>query len=346
MRYLALLLAAAGGLLSCERADAASVRAFQSGPWEGTAYYRDDTGALFLCSARTQDEKGVSLSLALRPSGRWALLLIRPEGFSNAPIPYTLYTDGKLLHSGPGTVESGGQLLSIDLPYSEETIQSLGSGTALHISSSRGDTVLSLKGSADAIAELQRCAKADGAPPVGRHDTDQNNRSGPSVAAGNAAHRPVTRDELLPYARKMLENAGFADFRFLPQAVGDGSNALAWRFSNGTFGSLAAMEKSESGDLDRSAGKMAAADIASCEGEFTDGKTTPREINGAQVRKAFASCKAGPRSFYAEHVLVRMADGFLVKLTALRPGPSVISSESEPPQDDLEKTALAVFSKP
>ena len=351
MRCLALLLTAAGVLFSCERADAASVKTFQSGSWEGAAYYRDDTGALSICSARTEDETGVSLSFALRPNGSWALLLVKPEGFSNDPMQYTLYADGKLLQSGPGTPESGGQLLIIDLPSSEETIQSLEHGTALHISSDSGDTVFSLKGSANALAELRRCVKTHETDPVDRRDTDQTSHSGRSVEASTKAHRPLTRDELLPYAKRMLENTGFADFRFLPQTTGDRLNALIWRFNDGTLGSLAAVENSDSGDLDRFVEQMKATDIANCEGEFAEGKSIPHEVNGAEVRNAFASCKAGPRSFYAEHVLVRMADGFLVKLTALKPGQSVMSSETKP-QEDLEKTArtekaaLAVFSKP
>ena len=345
MRNLALLLAAAGGLFSCERADAASLKVFQSGSWEGTAYYREDTGALSICSARTQDEKGVSLSLALQPGGSLALLLVRPEGFSSAPMQYTLYTGGKLLHAGPGTAESGGKLLRIDLPSSEETIQSLERGTSLSISSNGGGgTVFSLKGSANAIVGLRRCAKGDEADAAGRSEGDP-------IAANGSARRPVTRDELLPYATKMLENAGFSDFQFLPQATSGAPDALIWRLGDGSLGSLAAMEKSEAGDIGRSADQMAAADRAGCEGEFADGKSPPHEAGGAEVRNAFASCKAGSHSFYAEHVLVRMADGFLVKLTSLKPGPALMS-ESDLPQHDPEKTAktekaaLAVFSKP
>ena len=355
MRYLALLLAAAGGLFSCERADAAFTKAFQSGSWEGTAYYRDDNGAVSVCSARTHSENGFSLSIALRPSGSWALLLVRPEGFSHSPIQYTLYADGKVFHSGPGTPESDGQLLRIDIPYSEESIQSLQHGTTLRISSSTVDTAFSLKGSADAIAELHSCVKAEGkgAFATGR-EKDQSSLGGSKPAAKNEsdAPRPVTRDQLIPYAKQILQDAGFADYRFLPQSTGERSNALVWQFKDGSLGSLAAAEKAGSIDLDRYIGQMTIDDTVSCKGEFASGKRAPRYVNGAEVRKVFASCNSGPRSFYAEYALVRTPTGFLVKLTSVKEGSSVMFGRgSQETPDDLdkvtrtEKSTLAVFSR-
>jgi 3-hydroxyisobutyrate dehydrogenase-like beta-hydroxyacid dehydrogenase len=50
----------------------------------------------------------------------------------------------------------------------------------------------------------------------------------------------VTRDQLIPYAKEILKDAGFADYRFLPQGTGDKSNALLWQFKDGSLGSLAA----------------------------------------------------------------------------------------------------------
>ena len=352
MRYLALLLAA-GGLFSCERADAAFTKAFQSGSWEGTAYYRDDNGAVSVCSARTHYDNGFSLSIALRPSGSWALLLVRPEGFSSSPLQYTLYADGKLIHSGPGTPESAGQLLRIDIPPSEETIQSLQHGTTLRISSSYGDTAFSLKGSADAITELRRCAKAEGTGAFGSGKNQSRlDDSQPAPKSDRYAPHQVTRDQLIPYAKEILKNAGFADYRFLPQGTGDKSNALLWQFMDGSLGSLAAAEKAGSIDLDRYIGQMTTDDLASCKGEFASGKRAPRFVNGAEVRKVFASCDAGPRSFYAEYAFVRMPDGFLVKITATKAGSSLLFGRgSAGSQDDLDKvtrteeSTLAIFSK-
>ena len=355
MRYLALLLAAAGGLFCCERADAAFVKAFQSGSWEGTAYYRDDNGAIAICSARTHYENGFSLSIALRPSGSWALLIVRPEGFSRSPSQYNLYTDSKLLHSGPGTSESDGQLLRIDIPYSEETIQSLQHGTTLRISSNYGDTAFSLKGSADAITELRRCAKAEEKSAFGsgrEKDQSRLDEIKPAAKSGSDAPHPVTRDQLIPYAKEILGNAGFADYRFLPQGTGDKSNALLWEFTDGSLGSLAAVEKAASIDLDRYIGQMTTDDIVGCKGELASGKRAPRFVNGAEVRKVFASCNAGPRSYYAEYAFVRMPTGFLVKLTSVKAGSSVMfGRSSRDPQDDLDRVArteestLATFSK-
>ena len=74
--------------------------------------------------------------------------------------------------------------------------------------------------------------------------------------------RPVTRDQLIPYAKEILSNAGFADFRFLPQGTGDKSNALLWQFKDGSLGSLAAAEKAGSVDLDRYIGQMTTDDLA------------------------------------------------------------------------------------
>jgi len=341
MRYLALLLAAAGGLFSCERADAAFMKAFQSGSWEGTAYYRDDNGAISICSARTHYENGISLSIALRPSGSWALLLVRPDGFSSSPLQYTLYTDGKLIHSGPGTPESDGKLLRIDIPYSEETVQSLQQGTTLRISSSYGDTAFSLKGSADAIAELRRCVKADGQSTFGSgREKDQSRLDDvkPAAKSDSDAPRPVTRDQLIPYAKEILQNAGLADYRFLPQGTGDKSNALIWQFKDGSLGSLAAVEKAGSMDLDRYIGQMTADDTLSCKGEFANGKRAPRYVDGAEIRKVFASCNSGPGSFYAEYAFVRMPNGFLVKLTSVKSGSSVMFGQgSRDSRDDLDK---------
>ena len=352
MRYLALLLAAAGGLFSCERADAAFTKAFQSGSWEGTAFYRDDNGAVSVCSARTHYENGFSLSIALRPSGSWALLLVRPEGFSIYPSQYTLYADGKVFHSGTGTLESDGQLLRIDIPYSEETVQSLQHGTTLRISSSYGDTAFSLKGSADAIAELRHCVKAEAKGTFGSgREKDQSSLSDskPAAKAEGDVPRPVTREQLIPYANQILQDAGFANYRFLPQSTGEQSNALVWQFKDGSLGSLTAAEKAGSIDLDRYIGQMTVDDATSCKGEFASGKRAPRYVNGAEVRKVFLSCNSGPRSFYAEYALVRMSNGFLVKLTTVTEGSFGRGSQNT--QDALDKvtrtedSTLAVFSK-
>ena len=324
MRILALLLAAAGGLLSCDRAEAAFTKAFQSGAWEGTAYYRDDNGAVSVCSARTHFENGFSLSFALRPSGSWALLFVRPEGFSKTAVQYTLYTDGRLIHSGPGTPESDGQLLRIDIPSSEETVQSLQHGTTLRVSSSFGDTVFNLRGSADAITELRRCVKAEGNSAFGPGREKGIGDPKPAAKNDSDVPRTVTRDQLIPYAKEILQNAGFSDYRFLPQGTGETSNALMWQFKDGSLGSLAAVEKAGSLDLDRYIGEMTTDDIVSCKGEFANGKQAPRYVNGAEVRKVFASCNSGPRSFYAEYAFVRMPSGFLVKLTSVKAGSSVM----------------------
>ncbi len=268
---------------------------------------------------------------------------------------YTLYTDGKLIHSGPGTSESDGQLLRIDIPSSEETVQSLRHGTTLRVSSSFGDKVFSLKGSADAIMELRRCVKGEGNSTFGPgREKDQSRLGDPKPVAKNdgGAPRPVTRDQLIPYAKEILQNAGFSDYRFLPQGAGEKSNALMWQFKDGSLGSLAAVEKAESMDLDRYIGEITAGDIVSCKGEFANGKQAPRYVNGAEVRKVFASCNSGPRSFYAEYALVRMPSGFLVKLTSVKAGSSVMfGRESQGSQDDLDKvtrteeSTLATLSK-
>ncbi len=340
MRYLGLLLVATGGLFSCERADAAFVKAFQSGPWEGTAYYRDDNGAISVCSARMRHEKGFSLSIALQPGGAWALLIIRPEGFTGAPVQYTLYTDEKLFHSGQGIPESDGQLLRIDIPYSEEAIQSLQHGATLRISSNLGETAFSLKGSAAAIEELRRCAKAGAFGPGRGKDQNRLNEVKAAAKGDSDAPRPVARDQLIPYANEILGNAGLADYRFLPQGASDKSSALIWQFKDGSLGSLAAAEKAGSVDLDRYIGQMTAYDTVSCKGEFASGKHAPSFVNGAEVRKVFASCNSGSRSFYARYAFVRTPNGFLVKLTSVRSGSSVMFGRGgRAPQGNLDKVA-------
>ena len=293
MRYLALLLAAAGGLFSSERAEAAPVRAFQSGSWEGTAYYRDDNGALSLCSARTHDANGTSLSIILRPGGSWSLLFVKPDGFSSAAGQYRLYADGRLLHLGAATAENDGRILKIDLPSAD----GLRHGSILHVLSNEAAAAFSLKGSAEALAELERCSKAESRPTI------------PSAGDGP---RPMPRNELLLYAKKILDDAGYVGYRFLPERTGGEHEAVVWRFEDGSLGSLAATERSAADDI----GAITAAQGETCKGMFSIREIAPRFVNGAAVRQDAASCEAGAHSFHTESVLVRMPDGFLVRLTS------------------------------
>ncbi len=352
MRRLALAIAIFAA--SSGWASAAHVKAFQSGGWEGTAYYRDDNGAVALCSMSTRYESGLSLSIVLKADGGWTLLFVRPEGFSSAPVAYALYADDKMIHTGQGVPESGGQLLRIDVPFSEETLESLRRGNSLRVLSAYGDAAFSLKGSANAIAELRRCVAGGNAGPFGAGTTkDQSRLEDRKAKADGEEPQIVAREQLLPYATEILENAGFADYRFLPNEADDKTpSALTWQFGDGAFGSLSAVEKAGSVDLDRYIGEITAADTIRCKGEFANGKRAPRYVNGVEIRKVFASCDAGARSFYIEYALVRMPNGFLVKLTSAKAGSStLLAKEGKNSQidrewvDRTEQSTLATLSK-
>ncbi len=124
---------------------------------------------------------------------------------------------------------------------------------------------------------------------------------------------------------------------------------LAWQFNDGVFGSLSAVEKAHAIDLDRFIGEITAADTASCGGDFANAKRAPSTVNGVEIRKVFASCNAGLKSFYVEYALVRMPDGFLVKLSSAKMGASTIISQGAPSLRDrvdlTEKATLALLSK-
>jgi hypothetical protein len=353
MRFLALAIAIVAG--SSGLAGAAHMKAFQSGDWEGAAYYRDDNGAVALCSMSTRYDSGVSLSFVLKADGGWTLLFVRPEGFSNAPVAYALYADGKMIYSGQGVPESGGQLLRIDAPFSEATLESLRHGKRLRLASPFGDAAFSLKGSANAIAELRRCVAGGSEGPFGAGAAKDQSRLEARKASKPEAEEPriVAREHLLPYATEILENAGLADYRFLPnEAESETPNVLTWQFDDGAFGSLSAVEKAGSVDLDRYIGEITAADTVSCKGEFANAKRAPKYLNGVEIRKVFASCDAGSRSFYIEYALVRMPNGFLVKLTSAKAGSStLLAKEGKNPQserewvDRTEQSTLATLSR-
>jgi hypothetical protein len=302
---------------------------------------------------RTHYRNGFSLSIVLQAGGGWALLFVRPEGFSSSPIQYALYADGKLIHSGQGTPESGGQLLRIDVPFTKESLESFQHGTKLVVSSAYGDAAFSLKGSAEAITELRRCVMGQGGNAFGPgRNKDQSRADDQETVAKEESDMPrvVARDQLIPYATEILQNAGFADYRFLPEDKDEkASAALTWQFEDGSLGSLTAVEKAGSLDLDRFIGDITAADTVSCKGEFANGKRAPRYLNGVEIRKVFASCSEGPRSSYTEYALVRMPNGFLVKLTSAKSGSSAMSSQGWQNDRDrvarTEESTLATLSK-
>ncbi len=349
MHYIALAITMVLSAVFSGGAEAAPAGAFQSSAWEGPAYYRDDSGAVAFCAVSARYDDGLSLSIVLQAGGGWALLFIRPEGFSSTPVAYAVYADEKMIHSGQGVPESGGQLLRIDLPFSEEKLQSLQNGNKLRVVSVYGDAAFSLKGSAQAIAELRRCVLGRNGSPFGPGmDKDQSRVEAKAQSEGP---RVVARDELIPYATEILKNAGLADYRFLPLDEKT-SNVLTWQFEDGALGSLTAVEKAGSVDLDRFIGDITAADTQSCKGEFANGKHSPRFVNGVEIRKIFASCSAGSKSFYVEYALVRMPNGFLVKLASAKPGASTLflsgGGESRDDRDRVERTeqsTLATLSK-
>ena len=355
MRYPALALIALCCAAWAGDLSAVQMRAFQFGSWEGAAYYRDDTGAVSVCSMSMQYGNGVRLSITLQPAGGWALLLVKPEGFANHPVQYELYADGKVIQSGQRAPESGGQLLRIDLPFSKEGQQSFQRGTELRVTSGYSKAAFSLKGSADAIMELRRCVNGEVRSPSGpAYAKDQNRFDGQKTAKKVEGETPhvVAREKLIPYATEILQSAGLADYRFLPEGAGETSNALAWQFEDGSLGSLAAVEKAGSLDLDRFIGEITAEDTTSCKGEFANGKRAPHYVNGVEIRKVFASCNAGPKSFYSEYALVRMPNGFLVKLTSVKAGVSTVFGKGAPGSQDerdritrTEEAALATLSR-
>jgi hypothetical protein len=356
MRHIALAIVMVFSAVWPGGAKADPVKAFQSGVWEGAAYYRDGSGTLAFCSMSTRYDDGLSLSIVLQAGGGWTLLFIRPEGFPNSPVAFSIYADSKMIHSGQGVADSSGQLLRMDLPFSEATLNGLQRGSRLRVVSSYGDAAFSLKGSSQAIAELRRCALSrDGSPFGPGVDKDQG-RAGAEKAApkvDSEGPRVIVREKLIPYATEILQNAGFADYRFLPRETGEtGSNVLTWQFDDGALGSLAAVERAETVDLDRFIGDITAADTASCKGEFANAKRSPRFVNGVEIRKVFASCSAGPKSFYIEYALVRMPNGFLVKLASAKSGASTLfiadSKESLSDRDRMERTeqsTLATLSR-
>lgn len=355
MRNLALAMILVGCNAWTGDSGAVQMRAFQLGSWEGAAYYRDDNGAVSVCSMSMQYGNGSRLSITLQPGGGWALLLVKPEGFEGMPIQYALYADGQLIQSGQGAPESGGQLLRIDLPISKDSLQSFQRGTELRVTSDRGAAAFNLKGSADAMSELRRCVNGQG---QSSGDTgsakDRNRPDGPRTARKDQGETPhiLAREKLIPYATEILQNAGLADYRFLPESAGETSNALAWQFDDGSLGSLAAVEKAGSLDLDRFIGELTAEDTTSCKGEFANGKRAPHYVNGVEIRKVFTSCNAGPKSFYTEYALVRMPNGFLLKLTSVKAGASTVFGKGAPGSQEerdriarTEESALATLSK-
>jgi hypothetical protein len=350
MRLIALAFAILAGAVLSSGAKAFHIKAFQSGAWEGEAYYSDDNGAVALCAMSARYDNGLSLSIVLEAGSGWSLLFIRPEGFSSTSITYALYADDKMIHSGQGVPEADGKLLRIEAPFSEETLQRLERGTTLRVLSSYGDAAFSLKGSAKAITELRRCVANRSANAFGPAMTmDQLRLEKAAPNEGGAEPRLVAREELIPYATEILKNAGFADYRFLPKEE-KSSNVLAWQFEDGAFGSLAAVERAASLDLDRFIGEITAADTGNCKGEFANGKRAPRFVDGVEIRKVFASCNAGSRSFYVEYALVRLPNGFLVKLASATSGSStlLISENSRNGRDRVDRTeqsTLAMLSR-
>lgn len=353
MRYFAFALAILAGVLVSGGAEAGHVKAFQSGAWEGTAYYSDETGAIALCAMSTRHDNGLSLSVILKANGGFALLVVRPEGFLRPPAVYAVYADDELIHLGRGIPEGGGQLLRFEIPSTEDVLKKLQRGTSLHVRSVESAASFSLKGSASAITELRRCAASRNASVfASATDKDQGRVDGArAVAKGDSeGPRAVSREALIPYATEILQNAGLADYKFLPENFdGRASNLLAWQFDDGVFGSLSAVAKAHAVDLDRFIDEITAADTASCGGDFANAKRALSTVNGVEIRKVFASCNAGPKSFYVEYALVRMPDGFLVKLSSAKMGSSTILSQDAPSLRDrvdlAEKATLALLSK-
>ena len=334
MRSLAFAMAIIAGAIPFPGAQAAHTKAFQSGPWDGTVYYHGDSDSISLCAARKHFANGFSLSIALEPGGGYALAFVSPGGFSNAGVHYGLYAGAKLIHSGHAMPEKGGQLFRLDGP--KGSLENLERGTSLRVSLNYGEASFSLKGSAEAIEELRRCVTGHGIS-ASASGKDQSRLTARNEEAGTP--QVVSRERLIPYATEILRNAGLTGYRFLPQGKDEKTaNALTWQFEDGSAGSLAAVEKAQSLDLDRYIGEITAADTARCKGEFANGKRAPDFHNGAEIRKVFGSCDEGLRSFYVEYALVRMPDGFLVKLTSLKSGSNTISSKEGPGlQSDRER---------
>ncbi len=193
MRYFAFALAILAGLLVSSGAKAGHVKAFQSGSWEGTAYYSDETGVIALCAMSTRHDDGLSLSVILKAGGGFALLVVRPEGFSRSPADYAVYADDELIHMGRGIPEGGGQLLRFEIPSTEDVLKKLQRGASLHVKSVESAASFSLKGSAGAIAELRRCAESRNASVFASATDKDRGRLDGAEAGGERGQRKTSR---------------------------------------------------------------------------------------------------------------------------------------------------------
>ncbi len=353
MRNLIVALVSMMSLATSSEAEARYAKAFQSGAWEGLAFYKDDGGAFNFCAISAQYKSGLTMYIALYPAGSWQLIFFRPEGFNSGASTFTLYTDDRPIYSGEGIADGGGKLLRIDIPLSEPVIKGLKYGNTLRVSSSYGNAYFSLNGTSGAIAELYHCV-------VGR----RGNAFGPGIEAqrtapagqpeksASAELRIVPREQLIGYATEVLQNAGLSNYRILPAEKGENaSRAVVWQFEDGSIGSIAAMSNAESLDLDKFIGQITAGDTEGCKGDFANGKQAPRFLNGLEVRKVFTSCSAGSKSFFAEYSLVRLPNGMVVKLMSAYLGSNSLpgrDAEGQSGRDRASRTeeaTLATFSK-
>jgi hypothetical protein len=333
-------------------------RAFQYAAWEGLAFYRDENGAFGFCAIGGQYESGSTMYIALFPAGNWQILFFRPEGFSLGSNSFSLYADDLLIHTGDGTAAGDGRLLRIDIPLSAPVIKGLKYGKVLRVSSRYGNAYFSLSGTSGALAKLYHCVvsrRGGGAFGPGRAP-GENTPGGQDDKGKTGASEPqiLPREQLIAYATEVLQNAGLSNYRFLPQENGENaSKAAVWQFEDGSLGSLIAISNAGGLDIDKFIGEMTALDTSNCKGNFANGKRSPRFFSGLEVRKVFASCSAGEKSFYVEYSLVRLPNGTLVKVMQANPGfasmPSGKNAEGGQSSREratlTEEATLATFSK-
>jgi hypothetical protein len=253
--------------------------AFESGPWKGNAYARQD-GVFERCVITTDHPNAMRLGFAISAGGVFEIWLMN-KGWAlqpGQPQQVTLWVDNGGKRTGNFENVSS-EAMAAQFVSDQQLVDALKRGNVLHVTTPTGSYDFKLTGTFKAIGELEKCWA-------------QSTGRAPAASAG----RPVTGMDLLSlppreFAGRVITSQRDSFFKIAdenPEAMRRWNAALIWMMEGGLG---MASGESTNPTLAALRDNLAQQKQQSCKGEFSASANTVDMAGVAvQVKRVEVRC--------------------------------------------------------
>jgi hypothetical protein len=275
------------------------------GQWAGGPVTPPGAGGPAYCATQNQYDSGLALVLARNPQGETNIGISVPgaEFAQGTRFPVQVSVDGGTERQFDAVAADGSMIL-IQTGRDGELYEQLRRGSRLTVRGPDDDAIFALKGTSQALADLQTCAEriASGAP-----------AQGPGQAQGQAQGpgQGQARPPLPPSLAAVLARSGLTEVQVLnldamPQDKRPAD--YAWRF-DGVFGGVREFDTEPGATIAELSEQYLASMKQACPGTFEAVPAEPTQVGQVGIRTAEATCTATDRKINVSMLLYLTGNG-------------------------------------